>query len=109
MDKLWWNEQWLGWPLDESYVRNSNVADAARLQGSLMLCVGELDQNVDPATTMQVVNALEKADKNFDLLIMTNTGHSAAETPYGSQRRMEFFSRHLLNTAADQPRMIRSR
>ncbi len=61
-----------------------------------MLCVGELDHNVDPATTMQVVNALEKADKDFELLIMTGTGHGAAETPYGSRRRMDFLVRHLL-------------
>jgi dipeptidyl aminopeptidase/acylaminoacyl peptidase len=96
MDKIWWNEQWLGWPVDDSYVRNSNVADAGKMQGALMLCVGELDHNVDPATTMQVVNALEKADKDFELLIMTGTGHGAAETPYGSRRRMDFLVRHLL-------------
>jgi len=96
MDKIWWNEQWLGWPVDDSYVRNSNVADAAKLKGALMLCVGEIDPNVDPASTMQVVNALEKADKDFELLVMTGTGHGAAETPYGSRRRMDFFVRHLL-------------
>ena len=96
MDKLWWNELWLGWPPDESYVRNSNTADAHKLQGRLLLIVGELDNNVDPASTMQVVNALEKADKDFELLVMTGTGHGAAETPYGSRRRMDFLVRHLL-------------
>lgn len=96
MDKLWWNELWLGWPLDESYVRNSNTADAHKLQGKLLLIVGELDNNVDPASTMQVVNALEQADKDFELLVMTGTGHGAAETPYGSRRRMDFLVRHLL-------------
>ena len=96
MDKLWWNELWLGWPLDESYVRNSNAVDAHKLQGKLLLVVGELDNNVDPASTMQVVNALEKADKDFELVVMTGTGHGAAETPYGSRRRMDFLVRHLL-------------
>jgi dipeptidyl-peptidase 4 len=62
-----------------------------------MLIVGELDQNVDPASTMQVVNALQKADKDFDLVIVTGTGHGAAETPYGSRRRADFFARHLLD------------
>ncbi|MEZ0387713.1 MAG: prolyl oligopeptidase family serine peptidase, partial [Verrucomicrobium sp.] len=95
MDKIWWNEQWLGWPVDESYARNSNVVDAGKLQGHLMLVVGELDNNVDPASTLQVVNALEKADKDFDLLIMTNTGHGAAELPYASRRRADFFVRWL--------------
>jgi dipeptidyl aminopeptidase/acylaminoacyl peptidase len=96
MDKLWWNELWLGWPVDESYARNSNVTDAHKLQGNLLLVVGELDENVDPASTMQVVHALEKADKDFELLVMAGTGHGAAETPYGSRRRMDFLVRHLM-------------
>jgi dipeptidyl aminopeptidase/acylaminoacyl peptidase len=95
MDKIWWNEQWLGWPVDESYVKSSNVADAAKLRGKLLLFVGELDKNVDPASTMQVVNALEKADKDFDLVVMTGAGHGAAESPYGIRRRQDFFVRHL--------------
>jgi dipeptidyl aminopeptidase/acylaminoacyl peptidase len=98
MDKLWWNEQWLGWPVDDSYVRASNVADAHKLKGKLLLMVGELDHNVDPASTMQVVNALEKADKDFELVVVTGSDHGAAETPYGSKRRMEFLARHLLGT-----------
>jgi len=96
MDKIWWNEQWLGWPVDDAYVRASNVADAARLRGALMLCVGEIDRNVDPASTMQVAHALEKAGKNFELVVITGAGHGAAETPYGQRRRMDFFARHLL-------------
>jgi dipeptidyl aminopeptidase/acylaminoacyl peptidase len=97
MDKIWWNEQWLGWPVDESYARNSNVEDAGKLQGHLLLIVGELDKNVDPASTLQVANALQKAGKDYDLLIMTNTGHGAAETPYANRRRLEFFVRHLMD------------
>jgi dipeptidyl aminopeptidase/acylaminoacyl peptidase len=96
MDKIWWNEQWLGWPVDDSYVRSSNVADASKLQGKLLLMVGELDHNVDPASTMQVVNALEKANKDFDLVVVTGAGHGSAETPYGSRRRMDFLVRNLL-------------
>jgi dipeptidyl-peptidase 4 len=96
MDKIWWNEQWMGWPVGKEYAENSNVTNAHRLQGKLMLVVGELDNNVDPASTMQVVNALEKADKDFELVIVTGTGHGAAETPYGSRRRVEFLARHLL-------------
>jgi dipeptidyl aminopeptidase/acylaminoacyl peptidase len=95
MDKIWWNEQWLGWPLDESYVKSSNTEDAAKLQGELLLFVGELDKNVDPASTLQVVNALIKADKDFDLVVMTGVGHGSAETPYGIRRRMDFLVRHL--------------
>jgi dipeptidyl aminopeptidase/acylaminoacyl peptidase len=95
MDKLWWNEQWMGWPVDDSYARSSNVVDAPKLQGKLLLMVAELDQNVDPASTMQVVNALEKAGKDFDFLVITGTGHGSAETPYGSKRRMDFLVQNL--------------
>lgn len=96
MDKIWWNEQWLGWPVGQQYEDNSNVVHAHRLQGQLLLIVGELDQNVDPASTLQVVNALQRADKDFDLVIITGSGHGAAETPYGSRRRADFLVRHLL-------------
>lgn len=95
IDKRWWNEQWLGWPLDDSYVAASNVEHAHRLQGSLLLIVGELDQNVDPASTLQVVDRLVRANKPFEFLMIPGTGHGAAETPYGSRRRLEFFYRHL--------------
>ncbi len=96
MDKIWWNEAWMGWPVDESYANNSNVTHAAKLQGKLLLVVGELDENVDPASTMQVVNALQKADKDFDLIVMTGVGHGAAESPYGKRRRTGFLIEHLL-------------
>ena len=97
MDKIWWNEQWMGWPVDESYARSSNVADAGKLRGHLLLVVGEQDRNVDPSSTLQVANALIKADKDFDLLIIPGAGHGCAETPYGSRRRMDYFVRHLLH------------
>ncbi len=95
MDKIWWNEQWMGWPVDDSYARSSNKEDAHKLQGLLLLIVGELDTNVDPATTTQVVGALQKAGKTFDFMPIIGTGHGAAETPYGSRLRMEFLVRHL--------------
>ena len=96
MDKIWWNEQWMGWPVGPHYAEQSNVTQAHRLQGKLMLFVGEMDENVDPASTMQVVNALIRADKDFDLVVMTARGHGSAESPYGSRRRQDFFVRHLL-------------
>lgn len=96
MDKIWWNEQWLGWPVDESYVRSSNVEDAAKLRGRLLLTVGELDTNVDPASTMQFVDALVRANKDFELLVLPGMNHGAGESPYGVRKRMDFFVRHLL-------------
>jgi dipeptidyl aminopeptidase/acylaminoacyl peptidase len=97
MDKIWWNELWMGPDINEPhYKEQSNVTQAHKLQGKLLLTVGELDRNVDPASTMQVVNALIKADKNFDMLIVPGRGHGVGETPYASRRRMDFFIQHLL-------------
>jgi dipeptidyl aminopeptidase/acylaminoacyl peptidase len=95
MDKIWWNEAWLG-ETGPWYEENSNVTHAAKLTGKLMLIVGEMDRNVDPASTMQVVNALEKANKDFDLVVVTGSDHGAAESAYGSRRRADFLVRHLL-------------
>jgi len=95
MDKIWWNEQWMGWPLDESYARSSNADDAHKLAGKLLLIVGELDDNVDPASTTQAVAALQKAGKEFEYMPIIGAGHGAAETPYGSKARLEFLKKHL--------------
>ncbi len=96
MDKIWWNEQWMGWPVGPEYEASSAVTLAPKLQGKLLLIVGEMDRNVDPASTMQVVNALIKADKDFDMLIVPGAGHGAVGTPYGRRRQRDFFVRHLL-------------
>jgi dipeptidyl aminopeptidase/acylaminoacyl peptidase len=95
MDKIWWNEQWMGWPVDESYLNSSNTEDAAKLKGEILLIVGELDTNVDPASTTQVIAALQRAGKSFEFMPIAGTGHGAAETPYGSRLRMEFLVKHL--------------
>ena len=95
MDKIWWNELWMGWPVDESYQRSSNVVDAAKLQGKLMLIVGELDENVDPASTLQVSAALVRAGKDHELVVVPGAGHGSAETAYGSAKRLEFLKRYL--------------
>ena len=74
MDKIWWNELWMSWPLGPHYAASSNVDNAHRLQGDLLLIVGEMDTNVDPASTYQVVDALIDAGKNFDLLVIPGRG-----------------------------------
>jgi dipeptidyl aminopeptidase/acylaminoacyl peptidase len=103
MDKVWWNELWMSYPIDKHYDEQSNVTQAHRLTGKLMLVVGELDDNVDPASTMQVVNALVKADKDFELLIIPGVGHGAAESPYGHRRRKDFLVRNLLGVEPRHP------
>jgi dipeptidyl aminopeptidase/acylaminoacyl peptidase len=94
MDKIWWNEQWMGWPIGPEYSASSNVDNAKNLQGRMLLVVGEMDTNVDPASTMQVVNALIRADKDFELLVIPGAGHGAGGA-YGERRRFDFFVKHL--------------
>ena len=96
MDKIWWNEQWMSYPIDESYIASSNVENAAKLERPLMLVVGELDDNVDPASTMQVVNALQKAGKDFELVVIPGAHHTMGES-FGEHKRYDFFVRNLLN------------
>ena len=96
MDKIWWNELWMGWPVGPEYAEQSNVTNAHKLQGKLLLIVGELDNNVDPSSTMQVANALIKADKDFDLLVVPGGGHGSGGSPYGRRKTRDFFVRHLL-------------
>ena len=95
MDKIWWNEQWMGWPIGPEYAEQSNVTNAGQLQGKLMLIVAELDHNVDPASTMQVCNALIHANKDFDFLEIPNADHGQ-DGSYGERRREDFFVRNLL-------------
>jgi dipeptidyl aminopeptidase/acylaminoacyl peptidase len=95
MDKIWWNEQWMGWPLGPEYAASSNVDNAAKLQGKLLLYVGELDTNVDPSSTMQVVNALIKANKDFEMLVLPGENHTSGGV-YGERKRYDFFVRNLL-------------
>jgi dipeptidyl aminopeptidase/acylaminoacyl peptidase len=95
MDKIWWNEQWMGWPLGPEYSESSNVDNAYRLQGKVLLVVGEMDNNVDPSSTFQVVNQLIKHNKDFDLLVVPGMGHGSGGA-YGDHKRYDFFARHLL-------------
>ncbi|MGB6830129.1 MAG: DPP IV N-terminal domain-containing protein [Terracidiphilus sp.] len=95
MDKIWWNEQWMGWPVGPWYSESSNVDNAWRLKGKLLLVMGEMDKNVDPSTTLQVVDRLIKAGKDFDFLEVPGGGHGAGGR-YGERRLMDFFVRNLL-------------
>lgn len=95
MDKVWWNELWMGYPVDDAYRTNSNVENAHKLQGALMLVVGEMDDNVDPASTMQVANALIKANKDFELVVIPGGRHTMGER-YGDRKRFDFFVRNLM-------------
>jgi len=95
MDKASWNEQWMGYPVGPHYAECSNIKNAHRLRGKLFLIVGELDRNVPPESTMRLVDALIKAEKDFDLLVIPGGGHGMGGS-YGQRRMQDFFVRHLL-------------
>lgn len=97
MDKIWWNEQWMGYPLGEWYSQSSNVDNAHLLKGKLLLINGELDDNVDPTSTLQVVDALVKANKHFEQLYLPGYGHNLGDN-YVTGRIFEFFWRNLKPT-----------
>ena len=82
-------------PVDSSYIACSNVENAHRLTRPLMLVVGEMDDNVDPASTMQVVDALIKANKDFELVVLPGVRHSMGES-YGEHKRFDFFVKELM-------------
>jgi len=96
MDKIWWNEQWMGYPIDQSYSESSNVDNAWRLKGKLLLVNGELDDNVDPASTLQVVSALMKANKNFEQLYLPGKTHNLGGD-FELHRLNDFFVKHLMH------------
>ena len=83
----------------------TNAELAANLKGHLMLVHGEVDNNVHPANTMRLVDALIKANKRFDLLMIPGARHAYGPAqPYFTQRMWDFFAEHLLNdrqTGAD--------
>jgi dipeptidyl aminopeptidase/acylaminoacyl peptidase len=97
MDKASWNEQWMGYPVGPQYSECSNIDNAHRLRGKLFLIVGEMDENVPPESTMRFVDALIKAGKDFDLLVVPGGGHGMGGA-YGQRRMQDFFVRHLLGT-----------
>ena len=95
MDKIWWNEQWMGYPVDSSYAASSNVVNAHLLTRPLMLVVGEMDDNVDPSSTYQVCDALIKANKDFELIVLPGVGHTMGGD-YGEHKRYDFFVKNLM-------------
>ncbi|SBV97980.1 S9 family peptidase [uncultured Dysgonomonas sp.] len=99
MDKIWWNEQWMGYPIGKEYEECSNVVNAKLLQGNLMLILGELDNNVDPSSTLQVVDELIKQNKEFEFVMLPGIRHTLGGD-YGERKRRDFFVKHLLGVEA---------
>ncbi len=73
LDKIWWNEQWMDYPIGPHYSTNSNIDNAHKLTGKLLLTVGEIDSNVDPASTYKLSKALHAAGKDHELIIVPSS------------------------------------
>jgi hypothetical protein len=94
MDKASWNEQWMGYPVGPQYAECSNIVNAHRLRGKLMLIVGEMDTNVPTESTFRLADALIKAGKEFELVVVPGEGHGMGGA-YGQRKMQDFFVRHL--------------
>ncbi|GLQ47432.1 dipeptidyl peptidase IV [Dyella lipolytica] len=101
-----WAEKWQGLLVTNkdgstNYDSQANQLIAKDLKGKLMLVHGTIDDNVPPYNTLLVVDALIKANKDFDMLLLPNQHHGyAADTPYITRRRWDYFVRNL---AGDTP------
>ncbi len=95
IDKQWWNEQWMSLPVGKEYDDASNITNAAKLRGHLLLFVGENDRNVPPESTYRLCDALIKANKEFDMLVIPGADHTDGG-PYGEHKRRDYFVRYLL-------------
>ena len=102
-----WAEKWQGLLEKKSdgttnYDNQANQLVAKNLKGKLLLAHGTLDTNVPPNNTLLVVEALIKANKDFDLLMLPNRGHGFGNEPYMVRRRWDYFVKNLLG--AEPPR-----
>jgi fermentation-respiration switch protein FrsA (DUF1100 family) len=85
-----------GYPVEDDYAAQSNVTMADRLEGHLLLEHGDVDDNVHPVETLRFVDALIKANKNFDMLFVPNMYHGEGGNPYLVRRRWDYFVQYLL-------------
>jgi dipeptidyl aminopeptidase/acylaminoacyl peptidase len=104
---IYWAEKYQGL-MERDTLRNTNNFEssanktyAADLKGKLLLMHGDMDDNVHPAMTIQLVDELIKANKDFDLIIAPDRAHGLNE-PYFIRRRWDYFVQHLLG--AEPPR-----
>lgn len=98
MEKAWWPEMYMGWPVDSSYHEVSNITMAPNLKGKLLIVHGGMDENVNPSASFKLAEALIKANKDFDMLIMPSQhhGYNGVHKDYFNKKRWNYFVEHLL-------------
>ena len=97
MEKAWWPEMYMGWPVDSAYHLQSNITMAGNLKGKLLITHGGIDENVNPSATFKLAEALIKADKQFDMLILPSQRHGYRDDhlKYFTKVRWNYFVEHL--------------
>ena len=97
MEKAWWPEMYMGWPVDSAYHLQSNITNASNLKGKLLLVHGGIDENVNPSATFKLAEALINADKQFDMLILPSQRHGfkGNHLKYFTKVRWNYFIEHL--------------
>jgi dipeptidyl-peptidase 4 len=98
MEKAWWPEMYMGYPVGEYYHEQSNITNASQLKGHLLLAHGGIDENVNPSATFKFAEELIKAGKDFDLFIWPSRNHSFGRQAgdYFTKKRWDYFIEHLL-------------
>ena len=89
---------YMGYPVGDYYHEQSNVTNADKLEGHLLIAHGAIDENVNPSATYKLAEYLIRAGKDFDMLILPGTNHSfgRADGDYFTKVRWNYFIRHLL-------------
>jgi len=102
MEKAWWPEMYMGWPVDSAYHLQSNITNAGNLKGKLLITHGGIDENVNPSATFKLAEALIKADKQFDMLILPSQrhGYQGQHQKYFTKTRWNYF---VENLKGDEP------
>ena len=97
MEKAWWPEMYMGWPVDSTYHLQSNITMAGNLKGKLLITHGGIDENVNPSATFKLAEALIKADKQFDMLILPSQrhGYQGDHQKYFTKTRWNYFVKYL--------------
>lgn len=97
MEKAWWPEMYMGWPVDSAYHLQSNITMAGNLKGKLLITHGGIDENVNPSATFKLAEALIRADKQFDMIILPSQrhGYRGQHSRYFTKVRWNYFVEHL--------------
>ena len=99
MEKAWWPEMYMGWPVDSTYHEVSNITMAHKLKGKLLIVHGALDDNVNASASFKLAEALIDADKQFDFLILPSQRHGYSDPRHRRffiKKRWNYFVEHLL-------------